>query len=177
MVECCKNNDFSLPDVIIIGLNEKTDIFADAIMKTTNLVLLILVTFSLSCKNHDSQSGKTVFRYNEAANITTLDPAFARDQTIIWATNQIYNGLVQLNDCMEIRPCIAGSWDISTSGLEYTFHLRHDVFFHDNPAFTRGKGRRVVAGDVVFSYNRIRFTERKKHGNMVPGILHREFFD
>jgi oligopeptide transport system substrate-binding protein len=124
-------------------------------MKTTNLVLLIIITFSLSCKNHDRQAGKTVFRYNEAANITTLDPAFARDQTIIWATNQIYNGLVQLNDRMEILPCIARSWDISTSGLEYTFHLRQDVFFHDNAAFTRGKGRRVVARDVVFSYNRI----------------------
>ena len=124
-------------------------------MKKANFIFLILVAFSLSCRNYDKQVGKTVFRYNEAANITTLDPAFARDQTIIWATNQLFNGLVQLNDRMEIRPCIAKSWDISNSGLEYTFHLRQDVFFHDSPVFLKGKGRRTVARDFVFSFQRI----------------------
>ena len=56
---------------------------------------------------------------------------------------------------MEIRPCIAKSWDISKSGLEYTFHLRRDVFFHDSPAFEKGKGRKAVARDFVFSFQRI----------------------
>lgn len=36
----------------------------------------------------DQDAGKTVFRYNEAANITSLDPAYARDQANIWATHQ-----------------------------------------------------------------------------------------
>jgi len=97
----------------------------------------------------------TVFRYNEVANITSLDPAFAKDQAIIWATNQLYNGLIQLNDRMEILPCIAKSWNISESGLDYVFHLRTDVFFHDSQAFPGGKGRRVVAGDFVYSFQRI----------------------
>ncbi|MEI7498825.1 MAG: ABC transporter substrate-binding protein [Bacteroidota bacterium] len=124
-------------------------------MKYLNLFFLISLALFLSCNNHESQSGKTVFRYNEAANITTLDPAFSRDQTIIWATNQLFNGLVQLNDRMEIRPCIARSWDISTSGLEYVFHLRRDILFHDSPAFKNGKGRKVVASDFIYSFQRI----------------------
>ena len=140
---------------IIHDLNEKTDIFAFSPMKTTNFIFLILISFCLSCNYHDKKTGKTVFRYNEAANITTLDPAFARDQTIIWATNQLFNGLVQLDDRMEIRPCIAKSWEISTSGLAYTFHLRQDVFFHNSPAFENGKGRKVVAQDFVYSFQRI----------------------
>ncbi len=124
-------------------------------MKYYNFLFLVSFALLFSCKNHDRQSGKTVFRYNEAANITTLDPAFARDQAIIWATNQLFNGLVQLNDRLEAGPCIASSWEISPSGLEYVFHLRHDVFFHDSPAFKNRKGRRVVAPDFVYSFQRI----------------------
>ncbi|MEI6173406.1 MAG: ABC transporter substrate-binding protein [Bacteroidota bacterium] len=134
---------------------EKTDIFAGYTMKTPNFLLFLILLSSLSCSNRDKQTGKTVFRYNEAANITTLDPAFARDQAITWATNQLFNGLVQLNDRMEVRPCIARSWEISSSGLEYVFHLRKNVFFHGDKAFREGKGRRVVASDFIFSFQRI----------------------
>lgn len=124
-------------------------------MNKTYLLFLVSCALFYSCSNFDQQPGKTVFRYNEAANISTLDPAFARDQTIIWAANQLYNGLIQLNDRMEILPCIASSWNISESGTDYVFHLRRDVFFHDSPVFPGGKGRRVVAGDFVFSFQRI----------------------
>lgn len=136
-------------------------------MKKANFIFLLLTAFSLSCKDHDRQAGKTVFRYNEAANITTLDPAFARDQTIIWATNQLFNGLIQLNDQMEIRPCIARYWDISASGLKYTFHLRQDVFFHDNRVFAKGKGRKVVSRDFVYSFQRITDPEVASPGSWI----------
>ncbi|MFZ4562073.1 MAG: ABC transporter substrate-binding protein, partial [Bacteroidales bacterium] len=56
---------------------------------------------------------------------------------------------------MEVRPCIARSWEISSSGLEYVFHLRKNVFFHGDKAFREGKGRRVVASDFIFSFQRI----------------------
>ncbi len=124
-------------------------------MNKVNLFFWALIALLSSCSNFDEQKGKTVFRYNEAANISTLDPAFARDLTIIWAANQLFNGLIQLNDQMEILPCIAKSWSVSESGTHYVFHLRNDVFFHDSPAFPGGRGRRVVAGDFVFSFNRI----------------------
>ncbi|MCX6305564.1 MAG: ABC transporter substrate-binding protein [Bacteroidetes bacterium] len=124
-------------------------------MNQTKLLFLVFCSLACSCTNYEKQPGKSVFRYNEAANITTLDPAFAKDQTIIWATNQLYNGLVQLNDRMEVLPAVAKSWTISESGQDYIFHLRTDVFFHDSPAFPGAKGRRVVAGDFVFSFLRI----------------------
>ena len=81
-----------------------------------------------SCSNNQSDTLK-VFRYNESKGITTLDPAFARSLPLIWPVHQIYNGLVQLDDSLRIKPSIAHSWDISTDGLQYTFHLRKDVFF------------------------------------------------
>ena len=115
----------------------------------------IILLFFCRCSHVNQDEGKTVFRYNEAANITSLDPAYARDQANIWATHQIFNGLVQLGPKLEILPCIAHSWDISLDGQTYVFHLRKDVYFHDSPAFPGGKGRRVVAEDIVYSFSRI----------------------
>lgn len=109
----------------------------------------------LSCQNYDKlNEGKTVFRYNESAGISSLDPAFARNQANIWAVNQLFNGLTQLDDDLNILPCIAKSWDISSDGLKYTFHLRNDVFFHDNSLF-KTANRKVIAQDFVYSFNRI----------------------
>ncbi|RLD55602.1 MAG: ABC transporter substrate-binding protein, partial [Bacteroidetes bacterium] len=97
----------------------------------------------------------TVFRYNESKGIATLDPAFAKNQTVIWPINQLFNGLVQMNDSLKVMPCIAKNWEISNKGRLYTFYLRNDVYFHDNKIFKSAKGRRVVASDFVYSLNRI----------------------
>ncbi|MFM2190304.1 MAG: hypothetical protein RL491_690 [Bacteroidota bacterium] len=119
-------------------------------------IILIALAFSVSCTDSgQNQNGKTVFRYNEASGVSSLDPAFARGQADIWACNQLYNGLLQMNDSLEVMPCIAESFGVSDDGLEYRFKLRGDVFFHDSPVFPNGKGRRVVANDFKFSFNRI----------------------
>ncbi|MCF8297842.1 MAG: ABC transporter substrate-binding protein [Saprospiraceae bacterium] len=126
-------------------------------MKTIfHLTIFSMVILLVSCKGDmKPPENKTVFKYNESAGITSLDPAFAKDQANIWATNQIFNGLVQLDDDLKILPCIAKSWKISEDGLVYTFILRDDVFFHNNEGFKNGKGRRVKASDFVYSFNRI----------------------
>ena len=108
-----------------------------------------------SCTKNDDQSNKTVFRYNEAANISSLDPAFAKDLANIWACNQIYNGLVRLDEELKVEPAIAKNWIVSEDGLTYIFNLRTDVYFHDDQSFADGKGRRVTANDFVYSFNRI----------------------
>jgi oligopeptide transport system substrate-binding protein len=114
------------------------------------------IIFCLSCggKKNDTE-GKSVFRYNEPAGLSTLDPAFSRDQAHIWICNQLYNGLLQLDEQLNIQPCIAHSYSISEDGLTYTFFLRKDVFFHDHFLFPGDTGRRVTAGDFVFSFNRL----------------------
>ena len=118
------------------------------------ILLIIFGLFSCNSPFYDDPS-LTVFRYNEFSNITSLDPAFAKDQANIWACNQLYNGLLQLDDQLHIHPCIAKEWQIDSSGTTYLFHLRNDVFFHDHPTFRGGKGRQVTAHDFVFSFNRI----------------------
>jgi peptide/nickel transport system substrate-binding protein len=119
---------------------------------------LVFFSFCLltSCGSPKYEAGRqNVFRYNEAADISSLDPAYARDQSVIWPVNQIFNGLVQMDDHLIIRPCIASSWEISDSGREYTFHLRPDVYFHPDPVFRSQKTRKVRADDFIFSFERI----------------------
>lgn len=103
----------------------------------------------------EEQPSRLFFRYNQSSGITSLDPAFAKDQANIWAVHQLFNGLVQLDDSANIQPCIAKSWQISEDGLRYTFFLRSDVFFHDHPLFPNGKGTKVTATDVVYSFGRL----------------------
>jgi oligopeptide transport system substrate-binding protein len=121
--------------------------------------LSVLLTIGLWVLLH-SCSGpqvfdRQVFHYNQGAGISSLDPAFARDQSGIWAVNQLYNSILQLDDSLHVRPAIARSWDISVDGLTYTFHLRGDVWFHPDACFGDST-RRVTASDVVYSFRRIR---------------------
>ena len=125
------------------------------IQKYFLLFCCLLVLAGCGSKKHAGSASKTIFRYNESAGITSLDPAFCKDQANIWAVNQLFNGLVQINDKMQIEPCIAKSWEISQDGLVYTFHLRNDVYFHDHELFHNGKGRRVRASDFEYSFFRI----------------------
>jgi len=87
--------------------------------------------------------------------LTSLDPAFARNLNVLWMCNQIFSSLVQIDDSLNIKPSVAKSWEISENGKIYTFHLRNDVFFHDDALFKNGKGRKAVAADFKYSFSRI----------------------
>jgi peptide/nickel transport system substrate-binding protein len=73
----------------------------------------------------------------------------------MWVTNQLFDGLVELDSAMAVVPCIAKTWEISEDGLHYTFHLRNDVLFHPSPLFADSTDRRVTASDFVYSFNRL----------------------
>ena len=124
--------------------------------KKSSIYFCFFILFFISCSQQDNNAGKTVFRYNESAGITSLDPAFAKDQANIWACNQLFNSIVQLDSNLNIVPCIAKSWTISEDGKVYRFVLRDDVFFHQTDFFVFPNGqRKVTAHDVVYSFNRV----------------------
>ena len=99
--------------------------------------------------------GKQIFRYNQQEGIGTLDPAFARNLAIMWATHQLYNTLIETDSALHLVPSLARSWTLSPDHRVYTFHLRTDVYFQDDACFPRGKGRLFTAHDVVYSFQRI----------------------
>jgi peptide/nickel transport system substrate-binding protein len=119
------------------------------------LVLQIASVLLLGCNANTNEEQKTVFNINLDQGLTSLDPAFARNQNVLWMTNQIFNSLVQIDDSLNIKPSVAKSWEISGDGKTYTFHLRDDVFFHDDSLFTNGKGRKAIASDFKYSFSRI----------------------
>lgn len=127
--------------------------------KTTLFIFFLPFIFLFSCGTPSEKKfkgeKKTVFRYNEASGIETLDPAYARYTEDIWVMNQLYNGLVQMDSNLVVQPCIAKNWEVSPNGKIYTFFLRNDVYFHDHPQFKDGKGRKVTAADFVYSFFRI----------------------
>ena len=119
------------------------------------MVLFGSILFLTDC-SRQKNSGKQVFSYNEPTGIATLDPAFAKNQSIMWPIHQLYNTLVEIDTGLQIIPSLARSWEISPDRLRYTFHLRKHIFFQDNEAFTNGKGRELTAADIVYSLSRIR---------------------
>jgi len=86
------------------------------------------------------------------AEITeAYDPAHAFNPTSGMVNRVAYDTLVTFpdGDASSIEPLLAESWSISDDGLVYTFHLRDDVFFSN--------GAPLTAGDVVFSFDRLKY--------------------
>ncbi len=77
----------------------------------------------------------------------TLDPARINDIFARTIAQQIYDGLLQYDESLGIRPAIAQSWKSSRDGKTWTFPLRERVKFHH--------GREVTAQDFVYSFTRL----------------------
>ncbi|MES2427765.1 MAG: ABC transporter substrate-binding protein [Bacteroidota bacterium] len=118
-------------------------------------ILFLLCAILASCNSTENGNQQTIFNINLDEGLTSLDPAFCRNHNTIWMDNQIYNGLVQIDDSLKTSPCIAKSWEVSTDGKTYTFHLRNDVNFQSDPHFKNGIGRKVIAADFVYSFSRL----------------------
>ncbi|RSK47778.1 ABC transporter substrate-binding protein [Hymenobacter rigui] len=116
---------------------------------------LLLGLLAACAEQEPATDARRVFRYNQPESLTSLDPAFARNQANTWAVTQLYNGLVELDDSLKPGPSVARRYDISPDGRRYTFTLRPDVRFHDSEVFPGGKGRRVTAHDFVYSFRRL----------------------
>jgi ABC-type transport system substrate-binding protein len=87
--------------------------------------------------------------------IGSLDPLFADNATEMRTAQLIYEGLVRFDETGQIIPGIAQSWTVSADSLHYEFQLRPDIFYHNSDVFSTGTGRRVVAEDVKFVFERM----------------------
>lgn len=99
----------------------------------------------ISCTSLNRLEGYVYYRLN--ANPTNLDPALIVDVPSAAIAAKLFNGLVRLNDNLDVVPDIAERWQISADGLRYRFFLKKGV------KFTCGK--EVGAGDFKYSFERI----------------------
>ncbi len=106
----------------------------------------VLQLSDLPAVSHAQAQDRFVFA-NES-DYDTVDPHAAFDVGRVAVRLNLYDGLMRWQgNPAELVPWVAESYDISDDGLEYTFHLRQGVLFHD--------GTEVTADDVVYSLERI----------------------
>ena len=79
-----------------------------------------------------------VLNIANTATITTWDPIASFSTEAAYMGN-MYEQLLRLNppdSAQRFTPLLATSWDVSTDGLTWTFHLRPNVKFHDGEPLT-----------------------------------------
>jgi len=134
------------------------------------IIIFLLALLPLSCSQNEEPI-KNVFKYNEHKNIGSLDPAFAKDNADIWAINQLFNGLVQMDENLNVQPCIAKDWSVSEDALTYSFSLRNDIRFHQHELFGKDSIRFVTANDFEYSLFRLCDNKTASPGSWVVNNL------
>ncbi len=129
-----------------------------------NFISLSISALLFGCGSEEGHPEGEVFRYNEPIAIGSLDPAFASDQAHGWLSKQLFSTLVDSDSLLRSVPNLARAWEQSADGLVWTFHLRTDVYFHDDPCFEGGQGRRMSAADIAYTLERMLAKETHSPG-------------
>lgn len=96
----------------------------------------------------------------------SLNPAITTSGNVHPVTDQIFNGLVGLDEHLAPVPELAERWDVADQGRTYTFFLRPGVRWHDGQPFT--------SADVKFTFDHalLEFHSRTRAAlrNVLAGI-------
>lgn len=82
-----------------------------------------------------------------ATEIDSLDPFNATAGDTKTVMDQIFDGLLDVDEDGNLLPDLAESYEISEDGLTYTFKLKEGVKFHDGSDFS--------ADDVYYTYDKL----------------------
>ena len=93
-----------------------------------------------------AQAGTSDLNVMLETPVESLDPQQATDGTSFEVIADYTDGLMQMDADGKSVPAIAESYDVSTDGLTYTFHLRKDAKWSN--------GDPVTAADFVFGWQR-----------------------
>jgi ABC-type transport system substrate-binding protein len=103
--------------------------------------------------------------------IKGLDPAQADDEISSICVLSLYDQLYEyhyLKRPFELKPCLAEAMpELSEDRLTCTIRLREGIRYADDPCFPGGRGREVVASDVVFSLLRLMDARTNSPGSWI----------
>lgn len=119
-----------------------------AAIATVGVLALTACAPSVSKGGDDKgPTGSTTFITGLSSQPDILVRSFTSDAEVATVSLAMTEGLVRTTSDKDVVPSLAESWDISDDGLEYTFHLREGVTWHDGEPFT--------SADVIFSFEEI----------------------
>lgn len=115
------------------------------------IVALIVVIAGLAAmqsvnKQQQPQKNATILRVGFAWP-TYIDPAIGSDYSSSTALVNLYDPLIFPTTQGTLKPWVAESWNVSTDGRIWTFHIRQGIKFHS--------GDKLTAQDVVFTFQRL----------------------
>lgn len=140
------------------------------------ILLLPVAAFLSGCVGNNPyppEGGKIIAYSALIEDPRTLDPAQVSDTNSASILCQIYDSLYQnayLARPYKVEPALAADYpekrifqeEVREKGvvkkvarMEYTFRLKDDIYFQDDPCFPGGKGRKVTSGDIVYSIKRL----------------------
>ena len=141
------------------------------------LPLLFVFLIAFSCHNVKeapalSEQHGGILRINMPYLPKTLFPPGVNDVVASQLVSQIHAGLVKFGASnTAIFPSVARRWKIDSTESIFTFTLRNNAFFCNNPCFKDGKGRKIVAEDVKFSLELLCFQNMDNNNfNLVSNI-------
>lgn len=115
-------------------------------MRTLRLMLLMgaacLVLSSCTAGQPSTAAAKLVYGLTLAP--TGLDPHIDVSSELGIPLNSVYDTLVFRTESGDFVPMLAESWEISENGLQYQFHLRQGIHFHDGTAFDATAVKRTL---------------------------------
>ncbi|TYQ15581.1 UNVERIFIED_CONTAM: peptide/nickel transport system substrate-binding protein [Acetivibrio alkalicellulosi] len=85
----------------------------------------------------------------------TLNPLLTKNAYVKDYSEFIFESLVEIDRRQKPVPLLARSWEVSDDGLQWTFYLRENVYWHDNIPFT--------SEDVEFTFNVILSSSVNSH--------------
>jgi len=94
-----------------------------------------------------------------------LNPAVTTSGNTHPVTDQIFNGLVGLDQALQPVPELAERWSVEDDGRSYRFHLRPGVVWHDGAAFT--------SADVKFTFEQALLKYHSRTRAALEGIFDR----
>ncbi len=110
------------------------------------LLILSLIFTATSCRNNTPHPEEEIISFTLSADPVTLDPQIADDYSSYMLITNLFEGLVRTDSEGNIKNGMAESWDISSDGLSYVFHL------YENTKWSNGTP--VTADDFVFGFKR-----------------------
>src|ERR671918_400002 len=115
------------------------------ILRVAPAVLLALSLATPALGQTPKRGGTLVVGMSQ--DLPGLDPHPSTSTISYQVLSLVYQGLVDFDRDLKIRPVLAESWKVSANGKQWTFALRKGVKFHN--------GRALAAADVKFSLDRI----------------------